>query len=870
MAVTQEFYRTRMRNPRFSTKLNPMSNGMYLTDQTIPEGFARVMVNYDVDDTGSNIRNREGRELLQHIDYEGKCKLGPMHLTDYIYAYNEDASEVESIKDLLMSYGSYMKLDAYTNGQLQIPSDFNKANYIGKVDVTVDDNFYKPVEEGEEGEEGNESEDIDESKINVTNHNNIWALYCDRGSEDFHNVLNDDIGYVSARTIKNAYVFDKQIVNDLGKPISTVMGNEIYAFTGPPIKVNLYSTDSSRNSFENLGAPELSKIILQKHNDKYELKRQLLEPRVLNALEASATGFNILADSPYLFEDVSGGSPQIFTAYVYPTQDSDIPILNFNRGTSYSVRVYYQYATLDKDMEWTISIKDATTSDDYKVLQDWTAFKAGSPIWYGLNFAYDKNAVLIKIREKGDEATEYVFTKIWDCSEEGRPNIELKEYQLTTAKGMVNWQGCVGLYGVDGAPDSIFFSDVSDPSYFPFPANVVTLDNEILAVHKYLDMLLIITTDGIWLLSPGSNFATSTMKQILSNVFIPELDAINAVVLKDQVFFKTDTRFYVLKPNSYTSDATDLKNFDNSTAIANYTINFTKETLNILNKVYRPITEARSKELRRNVKFTDFDVLDTQSVIKHSDVHYVYTIVPKIEDKTYGRLNLHLVYDTVVRSFRMYTVGIGEDDVAHSALLYRNKQSGMFYEVIARNGEDAATVGIVKRSGEVVDDNIQLLGKDLTPHYNNYQYIDTGYVSIEDTYLKRFREVQFNLLNKEHNNIKFYSDFKVDGRTHISSIEYEVEQITDEEDPDYGLIYVTPASNENLTLYGDTTLDETVTDEPQYWQVDLSKFPDLTVHTVRLGILGKGRRGSLELLNTSLNKFNLSTMVWVYRIMNVR
>ena len=130
--------------------------------------------------------------------------------------------------------------------------------------------------------------------------------------------------------------------------------------------------------------------------------------------------------------------------------------------------------------------------------------------------------------------------------------------------------------------------------------------------------------------------------------------------------------------------------------------------------------------------------------------------------------------------------------------------------------------------------------------------------------------MQFNLLNKEPSTIKFYSDFKVDGKLRISSTEYNVEQITDKQDPDYGLIYVVPESYENLDLYGNTTLDTLLSDKPQYWQVDLSKFPTLTVNTVRLQTLGKGRRGCVELLNTSLQKFNLSSMVWVYRIMNVR
>ena len=64
MATTQEFYRLGGRLPRYTTKLSAFSNGMYLTQQMIPEGYAKSMVNYDIDDTGTCIRPRAGREVI--------------------------------------------------------------------------------------------------------------------------------------------------------------------------------------------------------------------------------------------------------------------------------------------------------------------------------------------------------------------------------------------------------------------------------------------------------------------------------------------------------------------------------------------------------------------------------------------------------------------------------------------------------------------------------------------------------------------------------------------------------------------------------------------------------------------------------------
>ena len=872
MGTTQEFYRNRGRLPRYTTKLNTMSSGMYLTDQIIPEGYARILVNYDIDDTGSNIRTKNGRKLLNLItpnkevsplfDINYKSKLGATHITDYISAYNKDLDKIESIKDVVMSFGDYNLLSNYVPNNLEVLEELNVPLYISKLEEEIDTNLYNP----------NTDDVTQEGRPYYNRYDNAWTIYCDKGSEDFNIINNDNIGYVSARTIKNAYTYDKRIKGDLGKPISTVLNNEIYAFSGNPIKTYICPGNPERNRFAAINKPDLTKLILKQNEDgSYSLSRKVLEPRELTVTEAGSNGFNILADSPYLFDDVSGGAPAVLSLMLYENLETDIPILSPTMGSKYSLRIYYQYTTSGTSMEYKIMTKDFNAvNTELVTVKNWTSFESGEKLYTDFIPNYAKTYVVVVIRLKDDVASEYVLPRLFDCSNAALSKLENKEYSLYTAKGMVAWQGSIGLYGVDGAPETIFFSDVEDPSYFPFPHNVMTFDNEILAVHRYLDLLLVITTDAVWLVSPGDNIGTSTIKRIMSNIFIPELDAINAVILKDQIFFKTDTQFYVLKPNAYTSDASDLKNYTNSTAIANYTIEFTKETLNILNKVYRKVTEERSKELKRNVKFTDFDVTNVQSVVKDSEVHYVYTIKPYIEDKQYDNLNLHLVYNTITRSYRMYLVGIGDDRVAHSALLYRNKQSGAHYEVVPFNSEDSK-IAVIKDTMELADINIVVDEIALAKDFNNYQYIDTGHVSLEDSFNKRFRELQFNLINKEHEQVDFYADFKVDGCEKIVSKEYNVNQIIDKNDPEYGTVYVTPSSITNLELYGDTSLDSESDDtDKQYWSIDLSKFPELTITTVRMQLLGKGRRCSIELLNTSLKRYTLSTMLWVYRIMNVR
>lgn len=864
MATTQKFYRLRGRNPRYSTQFQSLSKGMYLTDQLIPEGFTKTLVNYDIDDTGSCIKTRKGRSLHLAIPYTGYHKLGKMHVTDYLYTYNESTDEVTDIKDVIMSFGTYGKIvDYLKDNTITIPDFAKGAAFISKFTLNEDSTIY-------EGETV-----IEPGEVTTTVTEDLWTLYCDKGSEEFNIVENENIGYITARTIKNAYVFDKKVVRDLGLPISTVLSNEIFTFSGAPLEATVYPASSNHNTFNSLSKASLTKFIVRETQQGYKIRRNVIEPRTLNPTEVTSSGYNMLSEHPYVLSDAASGAPRVLGIILYATRSDDIPVLNPQVGTTYALRAYYQYQVSGATYQYKLEEMDATKPESsYTVVTDWTNFTSGDPLFIDFMPTYNKTEVRVSIRLSGQTVTESVLPRIIDCESTEYSKLEAKEFDLTTAKGMVSWLGCIGLYGVEGASDTIFFSDVEDPSYFPFPNNTISFDNEVLAVFNYLDMLLVITTDSIILVTIGATIAQCAQKKVMTNIFIPEVDAVNTVILKDQIFFKTDTQFYVLKPNKYTSDATDLKHFTNSTAIANYTIHFTQETLKILNRVFRPITNEESKLRRKTVRFTDFDVINIESTVKNEEVHYVYTIVPYIEEKSFGNLDLHLVYNTVTRSYRLYLVGIGDDNVSHTAKLYRNKQSGSFYEIIPYNLEDSANILIVKESLHGRDDNIIQGDWQLTPYYNNYNYLDTGNIALDDTYNKRFRELQMNIVNKEDSKIRFYTDFKVDGKVNVTSTRYEIENVTDPEDPDYGLVYIIPTEVDDLRTmmvsYGNTTLEEEGLDLTKFWEIDLSKFPDLEMATIKLKLWGKGRRAAFQMLCTDLKEYDLSTFTWVYRIMGVR
>ncbi len=889
MAMTQEFYRLGGRLPRYTTKLNAFSNGMYETQQMIPEGYAKSMVNYDIDDTGTCIRPRAGRELIQTIPFDSKV-LGPASITDYIYAYNTDETEVTSLKDIVLSYGLYTKLDTLVS--VDAAKD-TRPIYVASMTREVDESLY---DAGDQGDWILRQEGAKYTEL----YDEFWGLSYDKDEEHFDKLDNQDVGYVIARTVDNAYAFDKPFVSSVGRPIGALVNNELVTFCGPKFTVKDFPNTPNRSELLNFGKPELSKLILVETPNGTVVRRRPITPQVLNPLEAGSSGYNVLLADPYTFENEAGGSLSGLGVLLYAETDGKLnTVLAPKVGQTVTCRAYYQYPAAGDSIKYKMEVLDlSNTNSEWEVVKDFgDAITAGPSNYIDQEYVikYTRFVVMFTLRKGDDTTTDAtdVSPPITANTDNKYTKYENQTYDLTTGTGMISWQGCVGVYGVESAKDTIFFSDVENPSYFPFPYNILQFDNEILAVHNYLDYLLVVTVDSIWLVTGNTTISTSTQKRILANIHIPEIDAINLVVLKDQIFFKTDTQFYVLKPNQYTSDATDLKNYVNSTAIANLTQTFTASIVSLLNSVYVLTWQRLTAEARTQIRFEDFDVYDTHSVVKDSEVHYIYKIKPKLTGGIeLDYLNMHFVYNTLTRSWRMYFVAIGNESVNYNPILYKNKQSGIFCEFLPRsNAEGVSKLYIVKQTRSAVTDDIVDEDWNLTSEYNNYPYLDTGNVALDDTFTKRFREVQFNLYNMEQETIRFFSDFKLDGRERIHATSYELQHITDVNDPDYGVIYVTPVENTNVDAqtasdvnsekYGvivmapiaHTNVDlqgSTVTTEDDGWSIDLSKFPELSMTTVRFTLQGRGRRGSLQLLNTSLKRYELSNMNWVYRTMSAR
>lgn len=879
---------------------------MYVTNQVMPEGYAKHLVNYDVDDTGSCLKPKAGRSKIQtqnlNTDYPGRA-----HIADYVYSVHNDDPELprnegvaEHLRDIVLSFGVYKKL-----ADLVPPSQAEgriESFYSAKFTETIDHNVYDD-ETGDVLEAGD---------IEVIEHNDAWCMLHDpsRTLASFDAVAvnswdneEDHFGYITSRTVKNAWAFDKQLSNDVPYPVHAVVGNEIVVFSGDPIEYLHTPANEDRNMFTQFGPAYISRLRLMRGDvdlgedvdDEYRIAATRLQARAISASEGMTSGFNMLSSNPYEFEDRTGSLFEPVAMVAYKDSDVNQPIFIPDLGEPFSMRIYYQFIETETEtMKYKIEYIDtsaalATSNPDWTVLTDWTTHDQGEALWASITPRHQSFTLRVTMRNGDDEASERPLVMSYTTGESVVRKFRGMHFDLTQAKGMVNWAGCVCLYGIAGADDTIFCSVVDDPTYFPFPNNILTFDSEILACYNYLDKLLVITIDSIWLVTQGPNIMSSTMKRVMTNIHIPEIDALNARILKDQIFFKTDTQFFVLKPNMYTSDATDLKNYTNSTAIANFCETFTESVVDLLNKVYRTAWQRYTSEAHKLCKFVDFNCTNVSSHIQQEDVHYVYTIEPIIgpiheegEREVLEAVNLHLIYDTMSRAWRIHLRPIGSlDKVRYGDVLFRNKLTGEFYEFFSWYGEvNGLSITAQTRRNNRVSENDYLDEHPLTEWYDNYPYVDSGNVALQDIATKRFRELQLTVNALGKVKLGFHTDFLVDGVKQITSTKYEVTHVDDNNDPDYGSIFVRPTDEANLFKYQSSTLGDQEDGKPYWetadetlstaWQIDLSSFPKLDTINIRFELRGRGRRGSVQLLNTSLQQYELSTWTWVYRMMTAR
>ena len=590
---------------------------------------------------------------------------------------------------------------------------------------------------------------------------------------------------------------------------------------------------------------KLKRTSFNEDDEFFEL--EAVEPRALTPKEAVMWGYNMLSDNPYNF--ICTTAAGITLTGLMPYDDDGNLILSPVVNQTLNLKCFYAGANASYKVKW--EFKDIAAST-WNVLEIQTVSTSENlPFQIKTSFPTEQIMVRISVFDSAETDLDSAVAKQvlvvgFDFSKEGygsTANISPSKYTLSTAKGMTYWKNRLVCYGVKEDSTLLFLSEVNDPSYFPYPNNVDIFEEPIIYAIPYLDNLLVFTSRKLWMLTLSEDGLTWNKKLIQANLTINSWDLHLIKIIKNMVFFRSGNYFYMVVPKA-TSTTGELVIAPISKQIEYLLNNFEGAVRKSIAKLY-----DYKKELQ---------LIHYYNYLDYEDIHNVYVF--QTDRGKY--LNYMLLYNSLNRYWRAYVI---ESDTFIVPFVQDATRKGTFASIHPK--------GIVLY--EFTQDTPEDLYYDkdgvLTPakYFPNYQLIDTGHREHSTDYKKRYREVQLKLNNTSQKQLKFYTEFGIDGYARKDPSRYKVIHHTDASDPLYGYLTLERELVDPSVIPSATVLAETSTDEAS-WSLDASTFPEAMFWKIRIPVSGKGYAPSLTLISFNQNNYELLNISWIYRLLNSR
>lgn len=857
--MRESSYKNYQRNRRQYTMDNSFVNGMMFTNSTVEEGFVKTLVNYDIKKESNTLTPRAGLRLTElafsNVFYEST-------ICDY---HNDTDITILAARDCVQDGQSYKQI------------------ILGR-----------PPTESEQGR--------------------LWVY----------------LGEVSEETVVNDEDSDIPFSVDLSFGRVDVEGEMCTFLTTPLKEMHRMPMEPESKTASIVGSfgfgnrfyfinPEKG---LQYTNIEYAPTSMIetVVPKELGPSEAVTFGYNmLLGGEAYTFiNEALEGIIQLTGIMPYSSKEKDKLLLtpkhnediyfrcNFKGQIDKQYKFVWEWRNVGDDV-WH-SIQTLEASPAYKIVSaDATTGKVNLEVdgevveHLEVLFKAPTSDILVRVQAYNVddlETVEKAMTVGFDFSDENykaTSNLQQEVYDLTTATGMVVWKNRLVLWGLKKDPTILFLSDINEPAYFPYPNNISVFDNPIVAVKEFLDSLLVFTSTSVYQVTMNSDGTSWESTLLQSDLNIEPWDRHLIQVVRNMVFFKSGDYYYMLVPRAQSTTG-KLVLAPISNTIIDFFNNFEKNVESVLKDTF-----DFSGEL---------GLVNCFNFLDYEDIHNMYVFSfdnSNTGEKSY--LHFDLLYSTSARSWRIHlyeapyylfpfkqdatkrgvlaaTTIINLEPPEDSWLDPRPMRCIQFYTYddvcIQDNYIPKGTVlqydGDIGSSGWYLDltyfkdalitafDSI----KD-THVFNNWQFLDTGYRNDSLERNKRYRELQFQLNNTDHSNLEFGLEFQIDGQTRMSYYEYTIEHVVDENDPNYGLIYIQATPKMNLPIEGDIIPNETVLgNAANAWRLDQSSFPEVSLWKVRTPVSGKGAAPRIRLVSRNQYRFELMNINWIYRLMNMR
>lgn len=612
-------------------------------------------------------------------------------------------------------------------------------------------------------------------------------------------------------------------------------------------------------------------------NQKYKVVWEWKEPTASNWTEIETQYYEFTGDTPPEIKIKWTAPTNVVimrvVAYPYDATIDKVELLTFASDAPVSAVSGDKYFNPDtrkiytyNGSAWTNAVLPLTSvkyirKDDNNQLYRW----AGNQMVSTDDYSYVSSNIMLNNLTFGETMSE------------SAQNLDYIKYDLSTGKGMVTWGQRVCIYAPDKALNMLFISEPNNPAWFPFPRNVSLFSENIIKCVPYLDYLLVFTTDAIYQLTMDASGDTWTERCLQKNLNIQMWDVPLIKIVKNMVFFKSNNYFYMVVPSA--TSTTGLSIAPISTNIEQFLDNFADAVEETMVEVYD------NKTPYKLVKYNNH--------VNYKNVYNIYTF--KSDRGMY--FNLYLIYNIETRYWTIYCVE-SKSFIDSYKIDVADVNIYMAYTPTIIDGKVSKGIQFLKYDDDRHDFYIHpnlTITDDVEQYcidhqvFKNYQYIDTGYREHESDFKKRFRELQFKLNNYAQLDLKFYTQFMIDGYLRQDESSYEIHQVVDRDDPRFGVItydrvYAEEAGHDvpGATILGTSPLladeegrlfrhnpDETVVDKLM-WKLDLSEFPETVFWKTRFPVSGKGYVPRLKILNMDQEKYEMLNISWVFRMLYSR
>ena len=676
-------------------------------------------------------------------------------------------------------------------------------------------------------------------------------------------------------------------------------------------------------------------------------KFEAVEPKAPTVSEAVAYGYNVLRnEAAYTFTNkhtIASGEVQFDGILPYEAGTSQTKlVMTPKKGQSIDLVCYYDVADGDTyDIVW--ESRETTSSD-------WTPLKKKEAITFDSStvlllegfLAQDKEIMVrvVAYTHNTDEVVKAIVVGFdFTVANYGTANaFPQQTYDLTTATGVVSFTDRIVAWGLPADPTILFISDYNEPSYFPYPNNIVVFDEPVIHCVEFMGKLVVFTVDKIYQVTQADD-ATSWKSEVLqTHLSIDPWDKHLIKTVRNMLYFKSGNYYYMMVPKSRSLTG-ELTVAPITTPITAFFDRFSVNVQEILEYTYG---YTRSLELLTYYNFLDYD-----------EVHNIYVFKFRSEltlNNPLAVLHFDIIYNTNDRTWKIWTfeapniifpyrqeatragtlattslvnfTDIGDESVTgksriiqlfnwdnmlvrscyipHNCELNYNPSAATarIVDILMHISEEYAFVSdetlIFKHPRlawvdgttlHIQDDGDFYVGYSKTEilqnvrkvyleqdnyyTFRNYQYIDTGYRKDELHAKKRYREVQFQINNLDKKNINFGMDYILDGSPRRVMYKYEVSQMIDEMDPEFGIVYVN-SDPLDFGPYPHTDFKIDDIDLTNQWTIDQDLIPEVSLWKIRVALSGKGYAPRLRLYSRDEKRFELMNINWISKIMHMR